>query len=77
MCVQEYFRLVLCWEVCPLSECPLSEVSLYSRNSSDTDRLPERKGHSLNVPTGHCIVDTLSFKKGKIRRFQWGSSVKH
>ena len=19
----EYFRLVLCWEVCPLSECPL------------------------------------------------------
>ena len=29
--MQEYFRLVLCWEVCPLSECPLSEVSLYSK----------------------------------------------
>ena len=29
MCIHEYFRLVLCWEVCPLSECPLSEVSLY------------------------------------------------
>ena len=27
--MQEYFWLVLCWEVCPLSECPLSEVSLY------------------------------------------------
>ena len=27
-CVQEYFRLVLSREVCPLSECPLSEVSL-------------------------------------------------
>ena len=27
----EYFQLVLCWEVCPLSECPLSEVSLYIR----------------------------------------------
>ena len=24
-----YFRLILCWEVCPLLECPLSEVSLY------------------------------------------------
>ena len=21
--------IVLCWEVCPISECPLSEVSLY------------------------------------------------
>ena len=31
MCIQEYFWLVLCWEVCPLSECALSEVSLYSR----------------------------------------------
>ena len=30
VCIQEYFRLVLCWEVCPLSECPLSEVSLYN-----------------------------------------------
>ena len=29
VCIQEYFRLVLCWEVCPLSECPLSEVSQY------------------------------------------------
>ena len=29
MCIQEYFWLVLCWEVCPLLECPLSEVSLY------------------------------------------------
>ena len=26
--IQEYSRLVLCWEVCPLLECPLSEVSL-------------------------------------------------
>ena len=29
MCIHEYFQLVLCWEVCPLSECPSSEVSLY------------------------------------------------
>ena len=29
VCIQEYFWLVLCWEICPLSECPLSEVSLY------------------------------------------------
>ena len=34
MGIQEYFWLVLCWEVCPLSECPLSfiggfTVSLY------------------------------------------------
>ena len=28
-CIQEYLQLVLCWEVFPLSECPLSEVSLY------------------------------------------------
>ena len=28
--IHEYFQLVLCWEVCPLSGCPLSEVSLYS-----------------------------------------------
>ena len=28
VCIQEYFQLVLCWEVCPLSECPLTEVSL-------------------------------------------------
>ena len=28
--IQEYFQLVLCWEVCPLSECPLLEVSSYS-----------------------------------------------
>ena len=27
VCIHEYFRLVLCWEVCPFSECPLSEVS--------------------------------------------------
>ena len=25
VCIHEYFRLVLCWEVCPLSECPLLE----------------------------------------------------
>ena len=24
VCIHEYFQLVLCWEVCPLSECPLS-----------------------------------------------------
>ena len=30
VCINEYFRLFLCWELCPLSECPLSEVSLYS-----------------------------------------------
>ena len=30
MCIQEYFQLVPCWEVCPLLECPLSEASLYS-----------------------------------------------
>ena len=29
-----YFQLVLCWEVCPLSERPLSEVSLYIVYSS-------------------------------------------
>ena len=34
MCIQEYFQLVLCWEVCPPLGCPLSEVSLYSRNFS-------------------------------------------
>ncbi len=27
--ILEYFWFVLCSEVCPLSECPLSEVSLY------------------------------------------------
>ena len=27
------FRLVVCWEVCPLLECPLSEVSLYTITS--------------------------------------------
>ena len=26
MCIHEYFWLVLCWEVCPLSEYPLLEV---------------------------------------------------
>ena len=26
VCVREYFRLVLCWEVCLLSDCPLLEV---------------------------------------------------
>ena len=29
VCIQEYFRLVLCWEDCPLSESPLLEVSLH------------------------------------------------
>ena len=28
VCILEYKWCVLCWEVCPLSECPLSEVSL-------------------------------------------------
>ena len=28
VCIREYKWCVLCWEVCPLSECPLSEVSL-------------------------------------------------
>ena len=28
MCIHDYFGL-LCWEVCPLSECHLSNVSLY------------------------------------------------
>ncbi len=28
VCILEYFWFVLCSEVCPLSECPLSEVSL-------------------------------------------------
>ena len=32
VCIQEYFRLVLCG-VCPLPECPLSEVSLYACSS--------------------------------------------
>ena len=37
VCMQEYFWLVLCWEVCPLSECPLSEVSQYNK-FSELDR---------------------------------------
>ena len=28
VCIQRYIWFVLCLEVCPLSECPLSEVSL-------------------------------------------------
>ena len=32
--LQEYFWLVLCWEVCPLLECPLLEVSLYGKGST-------------------------------------------
>ena len=30
MCILEYIWCVLCWEVCPLLECPLLEVSLYN-----------------------------------------------
>ena len=30
-CILEYIGCVLYWEVCPLSKCPLSEVSLYCR----------------------------------------------
>ncbi len=29
VCILEYFWFVLCSEVYPLSECPLSEVPLY------------------------------------------------
>ena len=29
--IQWCYWFVLCWEVCPLSECPLLEVSLYSK----------------------------------------------
>ena len=29
VCILEYIWCVLCWEVYPLPECPLSEVSLY------------------------------------------------
>ena len=28
--ILEYILCVLCWEVCPLSKCPLSEVSPYT-----------------------------------------------
>ena len=27
VCTESTFWCVLCWEVCPLSECPLSEVN--------------------------------------------------
>ena len=44
VCIQEYFQLVLCWEACPLSECPF--IGAFS--------------HLLVHVVGHCeaVVDS-------------------
>ena len=34
VCIQEYFRLVLCWEICPLSECPLLVLQILPAGSN-------------------------------------------
>ena len=63
VCIQEYFRLVLCWEVCPLSECPLSEVSLYFTNLlSLSSHAREEQSSQITATDSICAILFSGFK---------------
>ena len=79
LCIQEYFQLVLCWEVCPLSECPLSEVSLYSQTSliRILAVIPGGVGHDHVNPdfADSALLLPLNLYGEKRRPFCWANKT--
>ena len=59
VCIHEYFQLVLCSEVCPLSECPLLEVSLYILLAYSLGKLDPREIEFLIKSIKKVYVYTL------------------